>query len=136
VTVHPDPEQLAVAPLFASLTPEQLGAVARLAELRRESADTRLVGEDAPGYSLFVLLEGNASVTSDDDEVGTLGPGDFFGEIALLGREGRRTATVTATTPVSLAVMYGSDFRVFERDWPEAAELMKQAMAERLRRSA
>ena len=58
-----------------------------------------LTGEGAPGYALFVILEGTATVTSSDDPLRALGPGDFFGEIALLAG-GRRTATVTATSPV------------------------------------
>ena len=64
--------------------------------------------------------------------MGTLGPGDFFGEIALLGSEGVHTASVTAASPVTLAVMFGSDFHVFERDFPDASEQMKRAMEERL----
>jgi CRP-like cAMP-binding protein len=132
--VQPEPDQLAKVPLFASLSPEQLTAVATLSELRSEPAGARLVGEGAPGYSLLVLLDGTATVTSGDEELRTLEPGDFFGEIALLTGEGYRTATVTATTPVTLAVMFGSDFRVFERDWPEATELIKRAMEERQRR--
>jgi CRP-like cAMP-binding protein len=130
--VRPEPEQLATVPLLGSLTPEQLEAIASLSELRSEPAGTPLVGEGAAGFSLFILLEGNADVTSDAGELATLGPGDFFGEIALLGDEGRHTATVTATSPVTLAVMFGSDFRVFERDFPDATRQMKQAMAERL----
>jgi CRP-like cAMP-binding protein len=132
--VRPHPDQLTDVPLFASLTPEQREAIATLTQLRREAEGAQLVGEDAPGYALFVLQEGTAAVTSGGENIGELGPGDFFGEIALLG-EGRRTATVTATSPVSLIVMHGSDFRVFERDWPEASQLMRSAMAERLGRS-
>jgi CRP-like cAMP-binding protein len=130
--VRPEPEQLATVPLLASLTPEQLDAIASLSELRSEQPGTPLVGEGAAGFSLFILLEGNADVTSDAGELATLGPGDFFGEIALLGDEGRHTATVTARSPVTLAVMFGSDFVVFERDFPDATRQMKQAMAERL----
>jgi CRP-like cAMP-binding protein len=130
--VHPAPDQLASVPLFASLSPEQLEAVASLAQILSEPAGTPLAGEGAPGFSLFILLEGNADVTTDAAELRTLGPGDFFGEIALLGSEGRHTATVTATSPVTLAVMFGSDFVVFERDFPDAARQMKQAMDERL----
>jgi len=118
-------------PLFASLSPEQLRAVATLSELRHAEPGTILVGEGAPGYALFVLQAGTASVTRADAELQTLGPGDFFGEIALLA-EGVRTATVTATSPVTLVVMHGSDFRVFERDWPDASELMKATMRARL----
>ena len=129
-----DPDELERIPLFASLTAEQRKAVASLSEVRDEDSGTQLVGEDAPGYALFVILEGTASVTSGDAALAQLTPGDFFGEIALLG-EGTRTATVTATSPVRLLVMHGSDFRVFERDWPDASELMRRAAAERLARS-
>lgn len=132
--MRPDPEQLARMPLFRSLSPEQLEAMATLTELRQEEAGTALVEAGVPGYSLFVLQEGTALVTDGDEPLAELAPGDFFGEIALLGRR-ERTATVTATSPVTLVVMLGSDFRVFERDWPDAAEQMKQAMAERLART-
>jgi CRP-like cAMP-binding protein len=129
--MRPDPEQIADVPLFESLSGEQLSAIASLSELRHEPAGTVLVREGVHGYALFVLQEGTAVVTSGEDKIRTLRPGDFFGEIALL-REGLRTATVTATTPVTLLVMHGSDFRVFERDWPEASELMRTTMRERL----
>jgi len=132
--VRPEPEQLAAVPLLASLKPEQLQAIASLTELRSEPEGTELVGEGAPGYALFVLIDGSATVTSGDDELATLGAGDFFGEIALLADESSRTATVTAASPVTLAVMFGSDFRVFERDFPDASAQMKQAMDHRLDR--
>jgi CRP-like cAMP-binding protein len=131
--VRPTPEQLAALPLFESLSPTELRAVASLTELRVEDAGVVLAGEGAPGYSVFALLSGTAVVTSGGEELATLGAGDFFGEIALLG-EGRRTATVTAASPVSLVVMSGSDFRVFERDFPEMSAVLKRAMAERLAR--
>ena len=130
--MRPSPEQLAAVPLLASLTPEQLKAIATLTELREEPEGAVLVGEGAPGFSLFILLEGTAGVTSGGNDLGRLEPGEFFGEIALVGSDNRRTATVTAVTPVTLAVMYGSDFRVFERGWPEAANLIIESVADRL----
>ena len=132
--MHPEPEQLAGSPLFASLNAEQLKSVARLMDLVEHPAGTTLVGEGAPGFTLLVLLDGAADATAEDLPLSRLRAGDFFGEIALLG-ESRRTATVTATSPVTLAVMYGSDFRVFERDFPDAARQMKEATASRLERS-
>jgi CRP/FNR family transcriptional regulator, cyclic AMP receptor protein len=132
--VRPTPEQIGALPLFESLSPDELRAVASLTELRVEDAGVCLAGENASGYSVFVLVSGTAVVTSGGEELTTLGTGDFFGEIALLG-EGRRTATVTAASPVSLVVMSGSDFRVFERDFPEMSAVMKRAMAERLART-
>ena len=132
--MHPEPEQLAGSPLFASLNAEQLGSVAQLMDLVTQPAGATLVGEGAPGFSLFVLLDGSADATAEDFPLSTLRAGDFFGEIALLG-EARRTATVTATSPVTLAVMYGSDFRVFQRDFPDAATQIQDATAQRLERS-
>jgi CRP-like cAMP-binding protein len=131
--VRPETEQLAGIPLFASLSEEELDAVATLAEERDEPAGAMLVGEGSPGYSLFVLRDGDATVTSGSEQIGKLGPGDFFGEIALT-TGGEHTATVRAATPVKLLVMHGSDFRVFERDWPDAAALIKQTTVERLGR--
>jgi CRP-like cAMP-binding protein len=132
--MRPTPEQVAKVPLFASLSSEAQQAIATLSELRQEDAGAILVGEGAPGYSLFSIEDGSASVTSGDKILTALGPGDFFGEIALLG-ESVHTATVTASSPVSLIVMLGSDFRVFERSYPEASAAMKHAMADRLERS-
>lgn len=132
--IRPDPDELARMPLFESLSEEQLRAVASLAKVVRVEAGRRLIGAGTPGYSFFVVHEGAVSVTSGDEQLAELGPGDFFGEIALLG-EGERTATVTTTSPVRLMVMTQSDFRIFARDWPEAAAVMEQTMAERLDRS-
>jgi voltage-gated potassium channel len=129
--MRPEPEALAKIPLFASLSADELRAIATLAEERDEPPGATLMGEGAPGYSLFVLEEGAATVSSGGDEIGKLEAGDFFGEIALLTR-GERTATVTALTPVRVLVMHGSDFRVFEREWPDASALLKETMAERL----
>ena len=132
--MRPTPEQLAEVPLFESLSADELKAIATLSELRQEDAGAILAGEGSPGYSLFVIQSGSASVTSGGKILTALGPGDFFGEIALLG-EGVRTATVTASSAVGLIVMLGSDFRVFERSFPGVSAAMKHAMADRLERS-
>ena len=116
--MHPEPEQLAASPLFASLTDEQLRAVASLMDIVTQPAGTTLVGEGAPGFSVFVLLDGTADATAEDLPLSTLAPATSSAR-SRCSREARRTATVTATSPVTLAVMYGSDFRVFERDFPE-----------------
>ena len=107
--MRPTPEQLTTVPLLASLNPEQLAAIASLTELRSEPMGTRLVGEGAPGFVLFILLEGKADVTSRGAGLGTLGAGDFFGEIALL-RDVPRTATARAATDVELLALEPEDF--------------------------
>jgi CRP-like cAMP-binding protein len=71
--------------------------------VQNANEDVRLVGEGAPGYTFFVLVEGTAAVTSEGQTLAVLTPGDFFGEVAILG-DGRRTATVTSTSPARLLV--------------------------------
>jgi CRP-like cAMP-binding protein len=129
--MRPEPAALAAVPLFASLGEEELERVAAWMETRRADAGERLVSEGATGYSFFVLQDGTASVTRDGQELTTLGPGDFFGELAITG-DGRRTATVTATSSVTVAAMFGSQFRLLEHDYPDTAERIKRAAAERL----
>ena len=127
----PDPDRLAAIPLLSGLSTGELKQVARWTEVRHAEPGERLVGEGSSGYSFFVIENGNAAVTSEGAELRTLGEGDFFGEIALLG-SGRRTATVTATTRVTYLAIFGSDFRQFESELPSAAERIRQAMADRL----
>ncbi len=122
--------ELASVPLFASLDGEQLDEVARLFEERTVGEGVTLAGEGASGYSFFVIVAGSASVTSSGAKLRTLGPGDFFGEIAILG-DGRRSATVTSTTPARLLVMFGTSFRRLQQSHPEIAAELEAAMAER-----
>ena len=132
--MRPSPEQLAEIPLFESLSKDELAAVATLSELRSAAAGTRLIDEGTPPDGLFVLVEGTAAAVAGG-QTADMGAGDFFGEIALLGG-GTRTATVTATSTVSMVVIRGSDFHVFERDMPHAAEVMRRTMEERRARTA
>jgi CRP-like cAMP-binding protein len=129
--MRPEPATLADVPLFASLGEDELERLSAWMETRHADPGENLVSEGATGYSFFVLQEGTAAVTKDGEEIATLGPGDFFGELALSG-DGRRTATVTATSPVTLAAMFGSQFRLLERELPDAAERIKRAATERL----
>ena len=129
--VRPDPAHLATMPLFESLSRQELEAVAKLAKVVRSDADRRLVGAGTPGYSFFVIQEGTAVVTRDGNELAQLGPGDFFGEIALLETE-RRTASVIAETPMRLIVMFQREFRQMERELPPVADRVRAAIRARL----
>jgi CRP-like cAMP-binding protein len=113
-------EDLAGVPLFAGLEPDELATLADWFEAQNVSEGMKLIGEGAAGYSFFVLREGTATVTIDGIEVRTLEPGDFFGELAILG-DGRRTATVTAASPVRVLVLFGTEFRQLQQEYPELA---------------
>ena len=124
------PAELASIPLFASLSEAEREQVAGWFEPGRAPEGCTLAGEGATGYCFFVLAEGHAAVSSNGAQLTTLGPGDFFGEIAILG-DGRRSATVTTTTPVRLLVMFGSEFRRLQEDHPAIARQLEEAMAAR-----
>lgn len=111
---------LAGIPLFDGLDPAARAAIAPWFELRDVSSDVHLTGEGASGYSFFVLQDGSATVTIDGVEVRTLQPGDFFGELAILG-DRRRTATVTTTSPSRVLVLFGTEFRRLQQEHPELA---------------
>ena len=120
---------LAGIPLFDPLEPDERAAIAPWFELEDVSPGVKLTGEGASGYSFFVLREGTATVSIDGTEVRTLGPGDFFGELALLG-DGRRTATVTAASPSQVLVLFGTEFRQLQQEHPQLAARIESGLRE------
>jgi CRP-like cAMP-binding protein len=129
----PDPATLEAMPLFAGLDGAQLDRIAGWFEQREISPGGQLTSEGASGYQFFVVEAGQADVLVDGRRVGELGPGDFFGEVALLGEAGRRMAAVVAATPMRVAAMFGTEFRRLEAEAPEVIERLRAAMQERLR---
>jgi CRP-like cAMP-binding protein len=125
-------DDLARAPLFESLDDEQQRQVASWFHVEHASEGVRLCGEGCHGYTFFVLTDGTAEVTADGEHLSTLGPGDYFGEVAILGEGGRRTASVTSTSPVRLLVMFGTEFRRLEATYPAIASKLTDAMQARL----
>ena len=121
---------LASVPLFAELVDRSSLELAGWFEERDVSAGTRLTGEGAAGYSFYVLADGAASVTAGGDMIASLGPGDFFGEVAILG-DGRRSATVTTTANSTVLAMFGTEFRRLQNAQPAIADSI--AAATRLR---
>ena len=79
----------------------------------------------------FVLLDGTATVRRGGRKVNTLGPGDFFGEIALVSRS-PRTATVTTTSPARLLVITDGRFRTLLEHSPRIQLRILEALADRL----
>ena len=128
-------DDLAGVALFDALQPRERAAIAPWFELQEVSAGVKLTGEGASGYSFFVIRDGTASVTVDGSEVNALGPGDFFGELAILG-DGRRTATVTATSPSRLLVLFGTEFRRLQQEHPELASRIEAGLRARLQPAA
>ena len=123
------PPDLVGIPLFDALEPDERTAIAGWFELEDVGPGVKLTGEGASGYSFFVLRDGTATVSINGIEVRTLGPGDFFGELAILG-DGRRTATVTTTAPSQVLVLFGTEFRRLQQEYPETAARIESALRE------
>jgi len=123
---------LAGVPLFASVDSDELEQAAALFDVQTVDEGVRLVNEGASGYFFFVVVDGSAVVNAGDAVVATYGPGDFFGELAILdGATARRTATVTTTSPSKLLVMHGTQFRRFQQEHPEIAARIEEVTQQR-----
>jgi CRP/FNR family transcriptional regulator, cyclic AMP receptor protein len=119
-------------PLFEGLSNRQLGRIAKLGVARRLAPLTSIVTRGGKGDAFFILLSGTASVRRPGRRTVSLGPGDFFGEMALLDGA-PRTATVEAQTEVEVMLIPRSGFRKMLRSDATVACAMLETLAGRLR---
>ena len=125
-------DALAACPFFEGLSRNELLEIAKVTEDLEVEAGKALTREGQSGSEFFVIVDGEVSVTKDGQEIRTLGPGDFFGEIALL-EDTPRTATVTAKTPLRFFVLTRQAFRSMLAHQPELEEKVVAALEERVR---
>lgn len=125
-------ELLKQVPLLASLSRRQLDEFAKHSDEVQVEAGTVLAKEGTVGRELFVLVSGTATVSRKGRKLATLGPGDFFGEMALLDNQ-PRSATVVAEEPLVLLVVGVREFKPLLTSVPNLAEGLLRAMASRLR---
>ncbi|HEX2738035.1 MAG TPA: cyclic nucleotide-binding domain-containing protein [Acidimicrobiia bacterium] len=123
---------LAEVPLFSACSQKDLALVARRGEDVRVDAGKVLVTEGATGSEFFVIISGKARVTRRGRKVATLGPGDFFGDLALLDKA-PRNATVTADTPMELVVLGQREFAAIIDEVPGFSRKLLAGLARRLR---
>ena len=129
---QPSPELIRGVPLFSDLDDKTASQLAAEFIERHFPAGTAIATEGVDGLNFFVVESGEASVTVHGDEVGTLGPGAAFGEVALVDRSAR-SATVTAKTPIVAYALPIWSFRPFVEERPELAWKLLEILAERLR---
>ncbi len=127
----PTPDLLRKVSLFSGLDDRELDSLADEFNERRFSAGDRIALEGEGGLLFFVVESGDASVEVQGKEVGKLGPGDAFGEIALIDRR-PRTATVTALSDLRTFGLPVFVFRPFVEARPAVAWKLLEAMADRL----
>jgi CRP-like cAMP-binding protein len=118
--------------LLAGCSRKELAHIDRFTTRIEFPAGTALCRQGDAGSEFFVIIDGVAAVTKDGSQVANLGPGDFFGELALLDH-GPRTATVTAVSALSALVLNRREFRSLLEAAPTVAARMLVAVASRLR---
>lgn len=127
-----DTELLAAVPLFAGCSRSQLRNLLNAAEIQTFDDGTVLASEGEYGSELFVVAEGEATVTAAGKEVARLGRGEFFGELSVLDQE-PRSATVTGTSPGSV---YRFSKRALDKVLdanPKVVKAMVQVLSRRVR---
>jgi CRP-like cAMP-binding protein len=117
--------------IFSDLTRGELERVARWTDEVSVPEGYELAREGQFAHEFFIIEDGAAAVIAGGERIAELGAGDFFGEIGLLETE-RRTATVVATTPMELIVMFEREFRQMEREMPSVATRVRSAIRARL----
>jgi CRP/FNR family cyclic AMP-dependent transcriptional regulator len=123
---------LADVTLFSRCTTRQRRTIARHAQIAELGAGVELIREGEPGDALFVILEGEAVVSQGGVPVRDVGPGAYFGELAILDGA-PRSATVMAETDVKVAVIGIRMFRTMLREFSDLAEQLLIGLASELR---
>jgi voltage-gated potassium channel len=125
-----DEMNLSAIPLFEGVDDAELGRIAGWLEPIEVPSGWYLLNQGSLPVGFFVVMEGFVEIEREGTVVATLGPGEFFGEIALLEGE-QRTATVTTTTRVKALVMDAPDFFEMCAEIPEVGQRINAAALER-----
>lgn len=124
-------EQLKKIPLFEGVSDADLRRIADSAKERRFDAGTAIVSAGEPGHGFYLILDGRLEVRKGGRTIATLGPGDYFGELALI-RETPRTATVVAKDPTTCLALARWDFKGIVVSNPSIAIRLLETVANRL----
>jgi CRP-like cAMP-binding protein len=124
------PDRLRALPLFAGLDEGDLELAASMADELSVDTGATVVAENEFGYSLYVVERGTADVAQEGATIAKLCAGDLCGELGVLVT-GRRTATVVATSPLTLLAYFDADYRRLERRVPLLAGRIRAEMARR-----
>jgi CRP/FNR family transcriptional regulator, cyclic AMP receptor protein len=125
-------ESLKRVPIFAGVRDKELGRLVKAMRDSRFKGGEVITTEGRSGVGFFLIEDGNATVSLRGEIVRTLGPGDHFGEIALID-EGPRSATVTASTDLRCRGLAAWEFKSFVQEHPEVAWPLLETLASRLR---
>lgn len=127
-------DKLADVPLFSACSRKDLQKIAKASDEVDVKTGRVLVDQGKTGHEFFLILDGKATVRANNRKVAGLGPGDYFGELALLSRE-PRDASVTADTDMKLLILGQREFTGLLDSIPGLASKILAIMARRLRQS-
>jgi len=125
-------DHLGQVTLFSKCSRKDLAAVAKHAEILGYEPGATIVSQGQAGDAFFVVLDGLATVRRNGRKVGELGPGDYFGELALLD-PAPRNADVVATEPITVARLLVGPFRSVLSTVPAINERLLAGLARRVR---
>lgn len=128
----PSLELLQRVPLFAGLQPKELERLSAQFKERTFNEGDHITSEGEPGAGVFVIENGQAIVRVHGEERGRLGPGDYFGDVAMID-QGDRSASIDAASELKCYGISFWDFRPIVEHDPRIAWPLLQAMAKRLR---
>lgn len=126
-------EHLRRVPLFSRMGRRELERLGQLTDEIEVGLDEHLTEQGETGHEFFIVLDGRLMVLDGHTPIATLGPGDFFGEVALI-ESVPRTATVRAEGIAKLMVIGHREFHALMDEFPEVRTAVLDALAERLRR--
>jgi len=125
-------EYLRQVPIFKALPARELEFISRSVKERTYEPGTVIVKQGDPGIGFFMIIDGRVEVSHDSRKIREMGPGEFFGEMALM-EERVRTATITAKEPTRCLQLVRWDFRALLKENPELAVRMLEVVVQRLR---
>ena len=122
------------AKLFQGLPESEMRSVEKQLKIVQHPAGHEIVVRGEGGVGFMVITDGTVSVKTIQGHTRKLGPGDSFGEMALLDHEGR-SATITADTDVTMATIPEWNFKPFLKEHPEVAYRLLQTLSRRIRQA-
>ena len=122
------------AKLFQGLPDSELRSLEKQMKIVKHPAGHEIVVKGENGVGFMIILEGTVTVSTVQGKSRNLGPGDSFGEMALLDHEGR-SANIKADTDVSLATIPEWSFKPFLKEHPEVSYRLLQVLSQRVRQA-
>jgi CRP-like cAMP-binding protein len=124
-------DALQKVPFMSAVPRKQLNGLAQTMSEREVEAGRDIVTQGSGGVAFYIIIDGQATVVVDGEERRQLGPGDHFGEIALIVPDAPRTSTVRADSDVKVAALTAWNFKPWVLKNPEVAWALLETLAQR-----